>query len=389
MIVKLSETQSGGKMKFQSTKRWWLTGLIALLAVVAAACGDDSASQTASTTTASAPAAANSGSTTTTGTRQSGPNTPAPKPLATMTTLKAAVAGKSFEAYINILLADKMGEFKKENLQVDISVLPVPEIVASVLSGQLDVGPLGVNAGPLNAISGGSDLAIVAAFPTFRDDSKQGVWVRTSLVAADGTLDPCKMKGMTIALGSPGLSNTITLSLSRYLAKCNLSLNDIKVSTLQGADQLVALQNGAIDGAYLADPLWADASQKGYAKLIVPFGTFSLNGYMMGKLRKDKPDVAAAFVRAMVRTSRTYLQGNYRDNPAVKAAMLDIMGIPAATLDATTPLVFDPDLKFKNSTEATEMQKIWIGLGNVLSFKDPLPPERYLDESILDKVLAE
>src|SRR5690606_12292607 len=106
----------------------------------------------------------------------------------------------------------------------------------------------------------------------------------------------------------------------------NLTLKDIDISTLTGPDVLVALENGSIDGGFLADPTWADPDQRGYAKLVVPFGTFSVNGYMMGKLRTEQPDVAKAFIRAMVRTSRTYLQGDYHNDPEVRAKLLEIMG---------------------------------------------------------------
>jgi NitT/TauT family transport system substrate-binding protein len=288
-----------------------------------------------------------------------------------------------------MMLADKLGEFQKENLKVDISVIPVPEMTALLTSGGIDVAPLGANAGPLNAISSGSNLAIVAAMPTFRPDSKQGIWAKSSLVPATGSMDPCKFKGLTVALGSASYSNTVSLPLSKFLAQCNLTLQDIKVSTLTGPDVLIALQNGSIDAGFLADPAWADPDQKGYAKLVVPFGTFSVNGYMMGKLRTDKPDVAAAFVRALVRTSRTYLQGNYRADPAVRAALLDIMGTTPALLDASLPLVFDPDLRYKNSADAVEVQKVWIAAGNILSYKEPLPKEKFLDETVLNRVLAE
>jgi NitT/TauT family transport system substrate-binding protein len=358
--------------------------IFVLAGLLAAGCGSDGGGDDGA---ASSTTAANGGtSTTAASTSETGPGSPAPQPLDEETTVHTAVAGKSFEAYINVLLAEHFGEFEKENLEVDIATMSVPDMVALLQSGKLDVAPLGVNAGPMNAISQGADLKIVAAMPTFQSTSKQGFWVKSALAETPDDFEPCDFKGLTIGFGTPGLSSTAVLPLSKYLAKCDLTLSDIKVSTLGGPDLLVALEQGSVDAAFLTDPAWSDPDQKGYAQYVLPFGTFSVNGYMMGDFRTDHPEAAAAFVRAMVRTARTYLQGDYRHDPKVRSAMKEIMGVDDETLDASLPLVFDPDLRFKGGDEAVELQKLWIKTGNILGYDEPIGVDDFVDESLVDQV---
>jgi NitT/TauT family transport system substrate-binding protein len=373
---------TGGQMKRTS-----IAAVVLVLAVVlVAACGSDGSSEGSTATTAGTATSAADGD----AEPSSGPDTPAPQPLGEQTKVTVALAANGVEAYSQALLAEKFGEFEKENLQVELQVLPLPEIVGLLQSGQVDVAPAGANIPILNAIAAGIDVAVVAAMPTFppAPDSKAGFWVTPDLVDSSGELDPCDMKGRTVSFGGPaGLGSAATLPFANFVEQCDLTINDVTVSVVGGPDALIALQNGSIDAAYLPDPLWADADAKGYAEFAIPFGQDTVGGYVMGPLRTEKPEVADAIIRALVRTTRTYLQGDYRNDPEVRPALEEVLGVGGAVLDVGSPLIFDPDMRF-DPVIVEPIQKVWIEAGDLLSYDEPLPVTDIVDESNLDRVLA-
>jgi NitT/TauT family transport system substrate-binding protein len=359
-------------------------GTACLVATMLAGCGSDDSPRAASATTAPKDTA-------TTVEVNTGPGTPAPQPLAEHTKITASIPFAGVEAFVQLPLAVEMGEFAKENLEVDIATIPPPDALVQLQSKRLWVTPAGIGAGMLNAISAGSDLALMGSLSGFTGlpTSKGGFWARSDLVGPDGKMDPCSFKGKTVSFGGPaGLSATNTLYFSEYIKKCHLTVLDVTVSPVGGPDLLAALQNGSVDVGYLSDPIWKDPDTKGYAKLVIPFGTDATGGYVMGPLRKDHPEVAAAIMRALVRTTRTYLQGDYHKDPKTRAALIKVLGFPESTLDATPSLPFDPDMRFSPRfvTDVAEpLQDIWRA-AKLLSFNSNLPSDRYLDLSVLDQV---
>ena len=371
----------------KSKVRVWIAIGLAVLTI--SACGDDSGSDTASNvTTTTAVSSATTGPTATVAT---GPNTPAPKPLATRTKVTATVPFNGIEAFVQIPLAQAMGEFEKENIEVDLQTLGTTDAIVQLQSKRIWMTPAGISAGMLNAISAGSDLAMVGSLSGFNGPptSLSGFWAKSSLVGADGKMDPCAFKGKTVSFGGPsGLSSTSSLYFANFVKACNLTINDVKLSTLGGTDLLVALQSGAVDVGNLSDPTWKDPAEKGYAKLVIPFGNQATGGIVMGPLRKEQPEVADAIMRALVRTTRTYLQGDYHKNPTVRPVLLKVLGVPEATLDAVPSLPWDPNMRFVSTFDADiakPLQQIWID-AKLTSFSTPVTGDKYLDMSILNRV---
>src|SRR5438477_5324539 len=235
-------------------------------------CGDSSKSS--STPTAAVTTTTRVDAATTTAKPATGPGTPAPKPLANRVKIIATVPLNGIEAFAQVPLAKEMGEFDKENIDVDIQILGTTDALVQLQSKKIWLTPAGISAGMLNAISAGSDLALVGSLSGFNGPptSLGGFWARSALVGPDGKMDPCAMKGKTVSFGGPsGLSATNTLYFANYVKSCNLTIQDVKLSTLGGADLLAALQTGSVDIGFLSDPTWKDPADKGYAKLVIPF----------------------------------------------------------------------------------------------------------------------
>jgi NitT/TauT family transport system substrate-binding protein len=383
-----------------------LLTVAAAIAIVTTACGDDDdeqASVTSLTSVASSTSATTTAPSTATGapdgTTQatslttaaaavsSGPNTPAPRPLAKRTSVKL-VSTLNAEAFAALYLADEFGEFDKENLDADVVQLTLPDALPGLIQGNIALLAAGYNAGPLNAIAGGADLKWVASTYAPSPKSMAGMWVRSDLFPATGTFDLCTLRGKRISFGAPiGLATSTAWWFGDELQKCGIGFSDFELSLLAGGDLVTALSTGAVDAGFLPDPLWADPAEKGYAKLVVPQPAFPIGGFIMGPIREKQPDVAAAIVRAMVRASRTYLQGDYRNDPKVRAALLNGLGIPEPLLAVGGSGIFPPDMRMVPDA-AEPMQDAWIRAGGILNYSEAIPATDLIDDSIVDRVLS-
>jgi NitT/TauT family transport system substrate-binding protein len=323
------------------------------------------------------------------GRQQSGPDTPAPKLLAQKTTVTIALPVQS-ESYLPMEVGKELGEFAKENIDLNITTLPIPDSTVLLAQGKIDM-VTGFFVTTFNAQAGGAKIKLFAPLGAFAPAGKAGLWVRKDLADAAGTVDPCSLKGKTISFGgSAGLGATSSWWIQQWMSTCKTgaSVKDVRVSTLGGGDEVTALQSGAIDGGALYDPNWNDPATKGYALLAVPNYKGVLGGYMYGPSLSGKPEVLDAVVRALLRTTRTYLQGNYKTNPDVVAASIKELGVSAATFTATPPLVFDPNMNWDTSV-VTSVQQTWTSIGGLLTYSKPLSVDQVYDDSYVKSVLAE
>jgi NitT/TauT family transport system substrate-binding protein len=295
------------------------------------------------------------------------------------------------EAYGAALMAKELGELEKENIELSITTMATSDTVVLLSQGKLDLTPTGWLAGILNAINGGADIKSIAPLVRFPEAGKAGLWVAKKYAKADGTVDPCVLKGKTVSFGgSAGLGSTASWWINEYFKKCptGLTVKDVTVSNLGAGDLVAALQSGGVDGGFLVDPFWADAEAKGYAVLATPNYKGTLGGYFIGSSLSNKPEVQDAFVRALLRTTRTYLQGDYRKDPKVRPALLKVMGVPEATLDAAPPLIFDPQMTLDLSS-IQGVQTTWLAIGGLLTYSTALPNEKVWDGKPIARVLAE
>jgi NitT/TauT family transport system substrate-binding protein len=383
--------------------------LVALTISIAACGGDDSgdsattvapATTAAAATTAApaetsaAPTTAGDAATTVPGTdvattvaaADSGPNTPEPQPLAERTKVTASIPFRGIEPYATLLLADALGEFDKENLDVEIVEAQTNNAVVLLQQGDVDFMPAAVSAGLYNAIAGGADIHVVGGGIGFSEDNHQGYYARKGALSADGTFDVCSLKGKNVSTGSAtGLGSPAVVELSALLATCDLTLKDVNIVPQGGADLFAAMDAGAVDVGNLADPFWQQAAARGDL-LVAPF-TQPNAGYYMGKIRTEHPEVAEAIVRALVRTTRTYLQGDYRADPTVRAAIIESMGITDAQLQGPASIVFDPDFEFPVEVVAP-VEQVWLEVGGILNYTEPLPVDQYFDDSIRQAVVG-
>src|SRR5919199_516329 len=134
----------------------------------------------ATTTTPAAPAT----------TEVAAPGTPAPRPLATRATLTLSRGLLSGLSYSSVLLAQEMGEFTKENLEVRFVSENAVNSLLLMQQGRIDGSIVGLNAGVFNAIAAGADLRFVLPFGTAGPGDQSGLWGPRPLLWPNGRFGP-------------------------------------------------------------------------------------------------------------------------------------------------------------------------------------------------------
>lgn len=318
------------------------------------------------------------------------PNTPAAQPLKEPVTIRMTSASRS-SSLAPIFVGMQLGEFEKENLRIEFSVLPFADAMPQLAAGRVDISYGGTEAGLFNAVNQGLDIKwILGNFvePKAADLSQPqtGLWARRDIFTDPSKPSIAELKGKTLG-STVGAASAIAYPMDKSLRKAGISLHDMQIKQLPAADLMTALSNRAIDTAWLLDPYWltAAASPDKYVLVGGQAPGEPLGGFYAGKsLLKDRPDVAQAFVRAYIRTVNTYLQGDYTKNEKVLGALTAGTQQSAETLTRSPALTFDWEIR-KGTGE--EEQKVFIAFKTV-KYTEVLPEDRYVDRSFYARAVG-
>jgi NitT/TauT family transport system substrate-binding protein len=368
-------------------RRKLAAALCLALALTAVACGsgDDDGEGAAPSGDAGSESGSESGTGSDTGATE-GPDTPEPRPLdeETSVTILPVVAAESFAP---VYLAEHFGEFERENLDVTISELPSNDTFVALVRGdaQLTVG--GLNAAFFNLVEGGTDVRWLANVHQQSEESSEGLWVRREVLGDDGELDADELDGMRIALGTSGIVSTSALAVDEWLEENGSDLGDVEVQSIGGNDVVVALEQGSTDAGYVLSPAWQTVEESGCCEMVTPRPPLAASTYTMtADFMENERQTARAIMRALTRTVRTYLQGDYHADPEVLEGLVETLEVPEEVVIATPSLVFDPDMGF-DSAMVEDIQQVWLDAGDVLEYSDPIPADEVVDTSVVDEVL--
>jgi NitT/TauT family transport system substrate-binding protein len=186
--------------------------------------------------------------------------------------LKVAI-GASGLYFIVHFVAEGAGFFKKEGLELDtVDLTTGPRQVAAVMSGSVDMAPLGLQlviqatsrGGNIVALSNGYSILPMAL--VLSNDAIK----RAGITDGMGTDDKIKrIKGLRIGITGPGSG---TDDMARTLTGTR-GLDPDKDITIQplgnGDSMLAALEKGATDGFVFTSPIPETAVARGLGKIIV------------------------------------------------------------------------------------------------------------------------
>jgi NitT/TauT family transport system substrate-binding protein len=377
--------------------------MAAALSLLAVACGDDDETGTSDTAVTSSSTATTGGVTGPAGevpgcgpeavtdaadlapgrpVARCEPGAPAPQPLAERTTVTLSSSSRA-EFLAPVLLAEAYGEFDKENIDFEFVNLTFADAMPQLQSGDIDIGVGGAEAGFFNAASAGLDIKwalgnFFAVNGSNEDIPQSGLWGRRDVFSDPQAPDLAELEGTRLA-SAVGLSSATAFAIDVVLQEAGLSVLDVEVVQMPPADMVQALENGAVESAWLLDPYWSGPSQDPDFVLLAaqppsePFG-----GLFFGRrLLEEERDVGVAFVRAVIRTINTHLDGDYQQDAEVMADMAEVTGAPVESLLGTPALAFDWELR---EGTTTRLQQFFIDAG-IIDRDEPLPEADVVDRS--------
>ncbi len=211
---------------------------------------------------------------------------------------------------VGFMVADKRGYFREEGLEVKfIEFDSAARMIAPMASGELNVGSGGVSAGLYNAVARGLGIKIVAGKnQTPPGRSSQKLLMRKDFLDSGRYRTLADLKGMKIANGAAGSSATALLV--KILDKGGLSMKDIQEVYMNFTQQIIALENRAVDAALTAEPQATESIRRGAASILADYEIYpdhQISGVLYSAdFMKNRRDAGVRFLRAFLRGVRDH-----------------------------------------------------------------------------------
>jgi NitT/TauT family transport system substrate-binding protein len=318
---------------------------------------------------------------------------PAPRPLEKTEKVVVSTAFR-LEFVAPLLVGDAFGEFAKENLDVEIVALGFSDAVPQLVSERVDVAVGGMevalfSAGqkqlPVRAVLG----ATVAPHAGDYTRAQAGLWCRRDAFRDRANPDLKQIERLRLASAS-GLASASTYSIVSEIRRRGITDFDIskaEVSRVPSIDIPAALTSRQTDCGLLLDPLWLLVKNNPdffLAATQAPIESFAM--YAFGRrLLEKRRDVGEAFARAYIRTVNTYFRGDYHQDREVMAAIAKATAQPIETYAALDSLLIDWELR---EGTTTRVQQLFIELGVITEYRDPVPESRIVDRSFYQKAVG-
>src|ERR1700733_3273326 len=221
-----------------------------------------------------------------------------------------AIGGTQAQLYfLPVLLADRLGYFSKEGLNVHmIDTGAGAKGLQALIGGSADV-TAGSFEHPLQLQARGQDIVAFVKYGRFHGNVL-GILPRH----ATNYKSPADMKGWSIGISAPGSSSYIFASL--LMAKNGLKPDDVSfIAVGQGTRGVAAVRNGKqIDAVSLTDPTISElestndivvvADSRTLKGTIEAYGGETISGVLYSKreFQKNNPNTVQAMTNAIVRT---------------------------------------------------------------------------------------
>jgi NitT/TauT family transport system substrate-binding protein len=281
--------------------------------------------------------------------------------FATAQMAQVSVGTANTAADVSVFIADKKGYFRSEGIEVTLTPFKsAAAMIAPLGAGQLDVGGGTVAAGLYNAVERSINLKIVADKASVKAGYEYStLLVRKDLVDSGRYKSLSDLKGMTIATASPGAGSES--SLNEALKKGGLRYTDVNVVYLGFPEQLVAMQNKAIDAGVTNEPTITRALKDGAAvrasKDVIYPGQQTAVLLYSEKFAQQRKPVAQKFMNAYIRALRDYSNA-LKDGRLAGPNADEIISILTEytevkdrnTYREMTPFAIDPDGKVNTAT---------------------------------------
>ena len=319
------------------------------------------------------------------------PGYPQAQPLEERATIKL---GNRFRAEFvaPILLAEHYGLFDEENIDVEWVELSLTDSMVPLDDCSVDFAIGGTEASFHNGVAQGLDVKMVLGnyFPPDAGDittAQTGLWARRDVFSDPANPDITELKGARVA-SAVGLGSVVIYPVAQAFDEAGFSLLDMEFEQISSAEHFIALENNAVQAAWMLDPYWIEAAADpdNYVLLVTQTPGEPLGGVYAGPCVRtgDRQEAGQAFVRAYIRAINTYLPPDYQDDAEVMAALAEETGAPVESLIETPGLYFDWEMRTNTSQNA---QKYFIEFDTV-EYEEVLTDEQVMDRSMYEAVVG-
>ena len=221
--------------------------------------------------------------------------------------VRVGVGGSSSDA--PLYLARELGFFNEEGLDVDIINLDSgAKIMAPLGTGELDVGAGALSVGCYNILGRGVKLKIVAdRGHTDASTQYQTVFIRKDLVDSGRYKALKDLKGLRMGYAAAGVTS---LSLMNEASKAaGIAFDDTTPVYMPFPNMVAAMQNKALDGAFLIEPQETVIERLGIGARMQNTNDFYPNQqisviFYSEKFAVEKKDTALGFMKGWLRGVR-------------------------------------------------------------------------------------
>jgi NitT/TauT family transport system substrate-binding protein len=301
--------------------------------------------------------------------------------------------GSPLPVFAPMLLAEATDAFADAGLDVVIEPIPSTESLPLIAQGKLDGQLTSWTSANFNAVNEGIDLKFIAPLDNQAETPPgapvAGFWARKDVVGDAENLDLSKLEG-GVVVGPTGTRGISAMILQNALEEYGLGLDDVETGeVMQAPDGLVALENGAVEVAWLSAPMEVEAAKNpdlvpvaGYAPGVT--GTVLLAGPSL----LDRPEVGVRLLQVLSDVTEEYLQGDYREDPETVALLAEAEEMPEETIEAALPLTFDPTFDLDGVPEFLEELQAFLKDQGDLEYDEALPVDDVIDSRFVDALAS-
>lgn len=265
----------------------------------------------------------------------SGGPTRSSSPLSPAVPVRVGVVGSVREAGLYLALA--RGYFAEEGLTVELVPSHGDERLTALVAGTLDAVTASVDPPLFDALARNDPPRLVESVAVVTaDDRSAGLAVRKELVDRGQVRSVGDLRGRRLGVAAEDAG--APLYLARALARGGLGIADVDVRVLAAVEMGMALANGALDAAWLAEPYLVLAEGQGVSRTLVYVGDVAPGAIvdvlvLAAPFAQARP-AAARFVTAHLRGQRDVERAFARPDSG-KAAVVDALMRYTAIKDPT------------------------------------------------------
>ncbi|MGI8552010.1 MAG: ABC transporter substrate-binding protein, partial [Dehalococcoidia bacterium] len=283
-----------------------------------------------------------------------------------------------------LLLAYDKGYFREQGLDLNlVQITGGTDMVAETATGHFDVGNGGIGAGIFNAFARGIKLRVVAPVTVFNPPVATPLLGSAQMRQKGEVNTIADLRGRKVSIISKGASSEFLLDSG--LKRGGLTLADVSVEVIAGAEAVAALANGVIAGGAITEPSASEAIGKDIAFVL---SDDYVSNFMVIAMYLNESFAATRREDAIGVVAALFKGGNDFNAPFTDQNV-EILSrytkVPPDTIRAARRPFADTsgDVHQRNMEE---QQRFSVANGDT-TYKDPVDLSEYVDSSIAQAAL--